>query len=133
MFQGEVNVAENNLGSFLDASKDLQIRGLSENVTEDFNIKVREEKLRKYSHKQTTTSSERNGEDGNVIKNAKETHLKGPLKNNFYFFNDSVDNRRYTNPTFASTKEEKIEEEEENYQSLVLASEKKHLICKNCH
>ena len=40
MYQGEVNVAEEDLPSFLDVALDLNIKGLSEGTKEDYNSKV---------------------------------------------------------------------------------------------
>ena len=39
MYQGQVDVAEEDLHSFLEAAEDLQIKGLSEGNTKTFNFK----------------------------------------------------------------------------------------------
>ena len=129
MYQGEVNVAEEELTSFLDIAEDLQIRGLSEGNKEFLTLEG-EESSPPFHQNIDPFSDIRDGETINKhisMKSYNDTLKSGEG----LYYNETVNN----SPSLkneSSLKVEKKIKKKERIRSLVPVSESNKLNCSEC-
>ena len=130
MYQGEVDVAEEDLTSFLEVAEDLLIKGLSEGNKKGSNS-IQEPLEIKHQNTNHIPKRKRNVDNDSPL-NTKSIEALNDLLQTFDNFIDN-DNTISASPNPKESKVPKTEKTDRNAQSLVLMTQGNQFICGKCN